>query len=67
MGALLKKPTVGKVPENYPEGGYLSKKELPKDPWNNDYVYESENGQEYAITSNGPDGEPGTEDDIKSE
>src|SRR4051794_23845655 len=28
LDALIHKPTVGKVPENYPDGGYLSKKKL---------------------------------------
>jgi len=41
---------------------------LPEDRWGNAWVYtdESENGQEYDLSSNGPDGDPDTEDDITS-
>jgi len=67
LQALVQKPSVGKVPDNYPEGGYLNKKEIPKDPWNNDYVYVCEDYQNFKISSNGPDGEPGTADDISSD
>jgi general secretion pathway protein G len=67
LDALVSKPTVGKIPDNYPDGGHLSKKSIPVDPWNNKYNYECEDYQNYTIWSNGPDGESGTEDDIKSE
>src|SRR4051794_25424422 len=40
LQALISKPTVGKVPQNYPDGGYFGKKELVKDPWGGDYIYE---------------------------
>jgi hypothetical protein len=58
---------VGKVPENYPDGGYFGKKELVKDPFGNPYRYECEDYQNYNISSDGPDAEAGTGDDIKSE
>ncbi len=67
LDALIHKPSTGKVPENYPDGGYFGKKELVKDPFGNPYRYECEDYQNYVITSDGPDGEPGTDDDIKSE
>jgi general secretion pathway protein G len=67
LDALIHKPSVGKVPENYPDGGYLSKKKLENDPWGHPYRYECEDYQNFTIGSDGPDGEPGTEDDIKSE
>jgi len=67
LEALLRKPTVGKVPDNYPDGGYLSKKTLPKDPFGNEYRYVCEDYQNYTISSDGPDGQSGTADDIKSE
>jgi general secretion pathway protein G len=67
LQALLKAPTVGKVPKNYPDGGYLGKKELPKDPFDNPYRYVCEDYQNFTISSDGPDGEPGTQDDIRSE
>jgi general secretion pathway protein G len=39
---------------------YLDTKTLPKDPWKNEYQYES-NGNEYRILSYGKDGMPGGE------
>ncbi|MDD3517177.1 MAG: type II secretion system major pseudopilin GspG [Chromatiales bacterium] len=43
-------------------GPYLRKKEIPKDPWGNDYVYRSpgEHGA-YDLLSYGADGQPGGE------
>lgn len=67
LQALISKPSTGKIPENYPEGGYLGKKEVPKDPWGNEYRYACEDGQNFTITSAGPDGQEGSADDIKSE
>lgn len=40
-------------------------KELNKDPWGNDYIYKAQSGS-YSITSAGPDGSSGTEDDVTS-
>lgn len=48
-------------------GPYL--KEIPKDPWGNDYVYECPgrmNPSSYDLTSGGPDGKVGSEDDISN-
>lgn len=67
LEALIAKPSVGKVPGNYPDGGYFGKKELVKDPFGNPYHYACDDGQNFTITSDGPDGNPGTEDDVKSE
>jgi len=40
---------------------------LPKDPWRNDFTYSRDESQDMVfITSNGPDGTKGTEDDVKS-
>ena len=36
------------------------------DPWNNDYRIEVK-GKRFVVISNGPDGSPGTEDDIRSD
>jgi len=48
---------------NYNEGGYLKKKELPKDPWGRDYIYRSpgDHGNDYEIMSLGADGRDGGE------
>lgn len=46
-------------------GPYL--KEVPKDPWNNDYLYECpgrRNVTSYDLSSGGPDGKTGGDDDI---
>ena len=48
-------------------GPYL--KEVPKDPWGNEYVYEcpgKNNPTSYDVSSMGPDGQMGTEDDINN-
>jgi general secretion pathway protein G len=67
LEALIRKPGVGKVPENYPDGGYFGKKELVKDPYSAPYRYECEDYQNYTLSSDGPDGEQGSADDIKAE
>lgn len=64
LEALVKKPAGG--PENW-SGPYTAKKELVKDPWDMPYRYSCDDGQHYKISSDGPDQQPGTEDDISSE
>ena len=68
LNALVEKPTVGKIPANYPAKGYLPK--VPKDPWNNEYVYISPGEHDdVEIISYGADGEEdgdNTDADIKS-
>lgn len=44
------------------KGPYLEVEEIPKDPWDNDYIYTVENGR-FLITSYGADGQPGGEGD----
>jgi len=44
-------------------GGPYSKKAIPKDPWDREYVYESD-GLSFTITSYGADGQEGSEDDV---
>lgn len=46
-------------------GPYLDATQLPLDPWNNPYNYELFNSEQFEITSNGPDGQPGTDDDVR--
>lgn len=63
LDALVSKPSSGPVPRSYPNGGYL--KRLPNDPWGNPYQLTSPGvNSRIDIYSMGPDGEPGTEDDI---
>ena len=40
-------------------------KEIKKDPWQNEYVYEI-TGKRYQVYSRGPDGQKGTGDDVTS-
>ncbi len=44
------------------KGPYLEVFEIPKDPWDNEYIYTVENGR-FLITSLGADGQPGGEDE----
>ncbi len=62
LQSLVSKPTSGVIPKKYREGGYLENKEIPKDPWGNDYVYVSP-GQhgDYDLYSFGADGVRGGE------
>jgi len=63
LEALISSPLSGQVPENYNPNGYLTRKELPLDPWDNDYVYISPGSQgEYEIISFGADSQPGGEE-----
>jgi general secretion pathway protein G len=45
------------------QGPYLDRREVPKDPWKNPYIYHfpSEQGDEPEIISYGADGQPGGE------
>ena len=63
LDALVSAPTLDPIPRHYPADGYI--KRLPDDPWGNPYVLISpgEMGT-IDIFSNGPDSEPGTDDDI---
>lgn len=63
LDALVTMPTLDPIPRNYPEGGFI--KRLPEDPWGNAYVLISPGELGVVdIFSIGPDGQPGTDDDI---
>ncbi|WP_374399756.1 type II secretion system major pseudopilin GspG [Niveibacterium sp.] len=60
LQALVQKPTVSPVPDNWKAGGYLEK--LPKDPWNSPYQYLSPGVHgEFDVFSFGADGQAGGE------
>lgn len=60
LEALVEKPTTGRIPNDYKEGGYLKK--VPHDPWNTPYIYISPGAHEdFDLISYGPDGEEGGE------
>jgi general secretion pathway protein G len=60
LQALVEPPSVGSLAKKWREGGYLDKKTVPKDPWDNDYVYICPGLHgDFDLMSYGPDGEPG--------
>ena len=63
LKALVEKPTTGKIPKNWKEGGYLEAKEIPLDFWETPYIYISPgvHNKEYDIVSYGADGVEGGE------
>jgi general secretion pathway protein G len=66
LDALVIKPTTGRIPPKWMEGGYF-RKGIPLDPWGNRYVYFSpgRHGESYEIISLGADGQE-SDDDISS-
>ena len=62
LEALVQRPTTSPEPKNYQSGGYLQGDSVPKDAWDNEFLYFSEKGQ-YEIISLGADGEEGGEGD----
>lgn len=63
LEALVEKPTVGRIPKKYREGGYLEGGRVPLDPWDSSFLYVSPgaHNKEYDLESYGPDGEDGGE------
>ena len=61
LNALLSKPEVGLIPDSW-NGPYLRGKNLPKDGWDNDFRYVTQNGKDYEIISMGADGVEGGSD-----
>ena len=65
LEALLIRPTNPEPPKW--KGPYLEIREIPKDPWGHEYLYlfPSPGGaNSYELFSAGPDGQPGTADDV---
>ena len=63
LQALVEAPTVGQLPKAWREGGYLEKGKVPKDPWDNEFIYLSPGvNSDFDLISYGADGEPGGED-----
>jgi len=63
LKGLVEAPSGAK---RFQPGGYIKK--VPEDPWGQEYSYVSPGGQghPFEISSNGPDRQEGTDDDIKS-
>jgi len=63
LQALVTKPSGSPEPKNWNKEGYLPKK--PVDPWGNDYIYISPGAHgSFDLSSHGPDGKEGGDDDI---
>lgn len=62
LQALVEPPSVGKLASAWREGGYLEKGRVPKDPWDNEYVYLCPGIHgDFDLVSYGSDGETGGE------
>ena len=60
LAALVSKPSIGRIPVKYQEGGYLKK--VPTDPWGTPYIYLAPGIHgDFDIISYGPDAEAGGE------
>jgi general secretion pathway protein G len=70
LKALIEKPSAGRIPVRYREGGYLEQNKIPLDPWGNPYLYICPGLHgDFDILSYGNDGKEGGEGkdaDIKS-
>jgi len=66
LDSLIRKPTSNPAPRNW-NGPYIkNRRTVPKDPWQNEYVYLCPgqlNPDSYDLISYGADGRPGGEDD----
>jgi len=63
LEALVEAPSVGQLPKAWRDGGYLEKGRVPKDPWENEFIYLSPGANsDFDLISYGADGEPGGED-----
>jgi general secretion pathway protein G len=60
LEALITKPSGGRECKDYPQNGFIEGDSVPKDPWDRDFIYESD-GKTFNIYSYGNDGEPGGE------
>lgn len=68
LDALIEKPTGGRDCKRYAPGGYIDGGRIPLDPWDAEYIYESD-GRSFTIISLGADnaeGGEGVDADINS-
>ena len=68
LDALIEKPTGGRECKRYAPGGYIDGGKIPVDPWDGEYIYESD-GKTFTIISLGADnteGGEGADADINS-
>lgn len=60
LDALVNKPEGGRECKRYAPGGYIEGGKVPLDPWDNEFIYESD-GKTFDIISLGADGVEGGE------
>lgn len=60
LDALIQKPEVGRECKNYDPEGYIKGGQVPKDAWDNDFIYSSD-ARTYEIRSLGSDAAEGGE------
>ncbi len=68
LDALINKPEGGRECKRYAPGGYIEGGKVPLDPWDNEFIYESD-GKTFTIISLGADnaeGGEGSDADINS-
>jgi general secretion pathway protein G len=62
LRALVEPPVVGTAVKNWRQGGYFEKSKVPKDPWDNDFIYICPGAHgDFDLISRGADGELGGE------
>jgi general secretion pathway protein G len=62
LTALVQAPAAGGLAKNWRQGGYLEKGKVPKDPWDNDFVYISPGVHgDFDLSCLGADSEVGGE------
>jgi general secretion pathway protein G len=69
LKAMVERPEGIDQEEDLWKGPYIGSVDQLKDPWRNEFQYKSPgdvNTDGYDLWSNGPDGQSGTEDDIKN-
>jgi len=69
LKALSERPDSIDEDTNLWKGPYVEDPDSLRDPWGNEYQYKAPgdvNTNSYDLWSNGPDGQEGTEDDIKN-
>ena len=61
LDALVNKPEGGRECKRYAPGGYIEGGKVPLDPWDNEFIYESD-GKTFEIKSLGADNAEGGEE-----
>jgi general secretion pathway protein G len=64
LQALVEAPSAGQLAKKWRSAGYLEKGRVPKDPWDNEFIYIAPGlHSDFDLMSYGIDGQPGGEGD----